>query len=53
MVLQAPITLAEESASDSLVGNGRFFALPVELDLDSSASNGLSPVMIREKMLAS
>ena len=41
MVLQAPDVLAKESDSESQSsGGGRFFALPVELDLDSGASNG-------------
>lgn len=41
MVLQVPAVLAKESDSESQSsGGGRFFALPVELDLDSGASNG-------------
>jgi hypothetical protein len=40
MMLQAHIIFADESDPDSQAGDGRFFALPVELDLDSGASNG-------------
>lgn len=41
ILLQAPDILAEESDSGPLTNaDGRFFALPVELDLDSGASNG-------------
>jgi hypothetical protein len=45
MVLQAPMLVAEEPDSGSLVEDGRFFALPVELDLDSGASNGDAAIL--------
>ena len=40
ILLHTPNILAQESGSESQAEEGRFFALPVELDADSGASNG-------------
>ena len=44
VVLQASELFAEESDSDSQSSDtGRFFALPVEIEADSGATNGDAP----------
>lgn len=40
LLLETSMALAEETGFALRPGNGRFFALPLELDLDSGASNG-------------
>ncbi len=37
--------MAQETADDSLEGTGSFFALPIELDVDSGAANGDASIL--------
>ena len=45
ILLHVPDILAEESNSVSQTEEGRFFALPMELDADSGASNGDATIL--------
>ena len=45
IILYPACSVAQESDSESQTGDGRFFALPVELDADSGAANGDATIL--------